>query len=64
MARMSLLEAAEQLTEEELDYIRLFTLRHVEYDAVFAHANPIQPEEWEPLLLYEQMHGGVSISLT
>jgi predicted phosphodiesterase len=55
MARTSLYEAVNQLTEDDLDYINSFAFRHIEYDAVFSHANPIRPKEWEPLFLYEQI---------
>ncbi len=55
MARSSLIETTNKLTAEDRDFINSFTSKHIEYDAVFSHANPIRPEEWEPLFLHEQV---------
>lgn len=55
LARHSLYHACEVLGEEELDYLRQAAFRRVEYEAVFAHANPLKPEEWEPLYMHDQI---------
>ena len=55
LARPSLYHACEVLEESEVNYLRQAAYRWVEYDAVFAHANPLKPEEWEPLYMYEKI---------
>ena len=54
-ARTTLLQARSQLTAEHLAFLASLAFRHVEWGGVFAHANPIAPEEWEHLYLYEQV---------
>ena len=52
IARDTVLRSRHLVSEEHLDYIRHFGFRHVEYDAVFSHANPIKPEEWLHMILF------------
>ncbi|MEE2658038.1 MAG: metallophosphoesterase family protein [Candidatus Latescibacterota bacterium] len=51
LARPTLLDSREMVSDDELDYIRTFAYRHVEQDGVFSHANPLKPEEWQHLYL-------------
>lgn len=51
VARDTLLRSREMVGEEERTYVRSFAFRHVEGDAVFSHANPLRPEEWQHLYL-------------
>jgi len=55
MARPSLYHAHEALGEEEIGFLRQAAYRWIEFDAVFAHANPLKPEEWEPLHMYDKI---------
>lgn len=55
IARDSILRSREMVTDEELAYLRTFAFRHVEADGVFAHANPIVPEQWQHLQLFEHI---------
>lgn len=55
LARPSLYHARETLGKEEVDFLRQAAYRRVEHDAVFSHANPIKPEEWEPLYMYDNI---------
>jgi len=55
MARESILGSREVVTESELDYLRTCALRHVECGGAFAHANPVRPEEWQPLYLHHHV---------
>lgn len=55
LARDSVLGSREMVGEAELDFIRTFAFRHVEYGAAFAHANPLRPEDWQALYLHEHV---------
>lgn len=55
VARDTLLQSRAVVEAEELDYIRSFAFRHVEGEGVFAHANPLCPEEWQHLYLLEHV---------
>lgn len=55
LARDSILCARPLLAAAELEYLRSFAFRHVQFGAVFAHANPIRPEEWQHLYLYDHL---------
>lgn len=55
LARPSLYQAHELLGEEERDFLQQGVLRRVERDAALSHANPLKPEEWEPLLMYNRV---------
>jgi predicted phosphodiesterase len=55
IARDSILRSREMVTDEELAYLRTFAFRHVEADGVFSHANPIVPEQWQHLQLFEHI---------
>ncbi|HCV25418.1 MAG: metallophosphoesterase [Gemmatimonadetes bacterium] len=55
VARDTLLRSREMVSEEELAYLRTFAFRHVEADGVFTHANPILPEQWQHLQLFEHI---------
>lgn len=55
MARPSLYQACEVLGEEECDFLRQGVFCCVEHNAALSHANPLEPEEWEPLLLYDRV---------
>ncbi|MBT3344800.1 MAG: metallophosphoesterase [Gemmatimonadetes bacterium] len=55
VARDTLLRSREMVSEEELDYLRTFAFRHVEGEGVFTHANPILPEQWQHLHLFEHV---------
>ena len=55
VARDTLLQSRALVEAEELDYIRSFAFRHVEGEGVFAHANPLCPEEWQHLYLLEHV---------
>ena len=54
-ARETILMSRDWLTTEELDYLSSFAYRRMEFGGAFSHANPITPEEWEPLFLYDQV---------
>ena len=54
-ARESILRSRDFMTPGEFDYLQSFSYRRVESGGAFAHANPLLPEDWEPLLLYEQV---------
>ena len=55
LARPSLYQACEVLGEEERDFLRQGVFRRMERNAALSHANPLKPEEWEPLLLYDRV---------
>jgi len=55
LARPALYHAREALGDEEIDYLSRASLRRVEFNAVFAHANPLKPEDWEPLHMYDKI---------
>ena len=55
LARPSLYQAGAVLGEEERDFLRQGVFRRVEDNAVLSHANPLKPEEWEPLLMYDRV---------
>ncbi|MDA0337341.1 MAG: metallophosphoesterase family protein [bacterium] len=55
MARETLLESRGMLGPDELSYLRATAYRYLEGDAVFTHANPIAPEEWQCLYLFEHI---------
>jgi predicted phosphodiesterase len=55
MARDTILRSREMVGEEELAFLRTFAFRHNEHDAVFAHANPLAPEDWQSLYLFEHV---------
>ena len=55
LARPSLYQAYEALGPEERDFLEQGVFRRVERNAGLAHANPFQPEAWEPLLLYDRV---------
>ena len=54
-ARETILRSRETLAQSDLDYLQSFSYRRVESGGVFAHANPLLPEEWEPLILQDQI---------
>ena len=56
LGRDTILRSRDLVTKEELDYIKSFGFRHIEYDAAFSHANPIEPESW----LHMFMHRDIS----
>lgn len=55
VARDTLLRSRAMVSDEELDFLRTFAFRHVEGDGVFTHANPILPEQWQHLHLFEHV---------
>ncbi len=55
LARDTILRSRDFLSPNEIEYLRSFAYRRVEFGGAFAHANPIKPEEWEPLFLYDQV---------
>ena len=55
LAADTILRCRDLVSESELDFLRSFAYRRVEFGAVFVHANPIRPEEWEHLLLHRQI---------
>ena len=55
MARNTISRSRNLVSEVELDYIRHFGFRHVKYDAVFAHANPVRPENWLHMILHRDI---------
>lgn len=55
LARPSLHHCCQVLGGEEIDFLRQAGYRRVEHEAVFSHANPLKPEEWEPLHMYDKV---------
>ena len=55
LARPTLYHCCEVLGTDELDFLRGVAFRRAEYDAVYAHANPLKPEEWEPMCMYDKI---------
>ena len=55
LARDSILRSRECLSGIELNFLRFSPFRRIEFGAVFSHANPVKPEEWDHLLLYNQI---------
>ena len=54
-ARETILRTRDTLSLEEIDYLHSFSFRRVESGGAFSHANPLLPEDWEPLLLQQQV---------
>lgn len=54
-ARESLLTTRQLMNSEALQYLQRASFRRVDYNAIFAHANPLKPEDWEPLFAYNQV---------
>jgi len=54
-ARESLLKTREFLSDEAVEFLGTAAFRRVEFGGVFAHANPIKPEDWDYLFLYDQV---------
>ena len=55
LARHTILQSRAWLSDEEIQYLHSFAFRRIEFDGVFSHANPIRPEEWGHLYLYEKI---------
>ena len=55
MARHTILGSREMVGAQELEFLRTFAFRHVEGNAVFAHANPVEPESWQALVLLDRI---------
>jgi predicted phosphodiesterase len=55
LARQALLESRPALGATEFGYLRSWPYRHVAWGGVFSHANPVRPEEWQHLFLYEHV---------
>ena len=55
LARESILLSRERMTSHDLAYLSSLAYRRSTYGAVFSHANPIKPEEWSHLFLYEDI---------
>ena len=60
-ARDTILRSREWLGDNEIEYLQSFAFRRVEFGSVFAHANPIEPEEWEALFLPQQLEWCMSL---
>ncbi|MEW6754894.1 MAG: metallophosphoesterase family protein [Candidatus Latescibacterota bacterium] len=54
-ARHSLIHSRSLLGADELRYLAQSAFRRGESGAVFAHANPLRPEDWELLYTHEQV---------
>lgn len=55
LAREVILRYQDALGTAEVDYLKSFAFRRVECGGVFAHANPLKPEEWNHLFLYDEI---------
>jgi predicted phosphodiesterase len=55
MARHTLLQYGQMVGDEELAYLRTLEFLHTEEAAVFSHANPLEPEDWQALYLFEHI---------
>lgn len=55
LARDTILRSRELLSDNEIEYLQSFAFRRVEFGGSFAHANPVKPEEWDALLLHEEV---------
>ena len=55
LARCSILVNRDMVSDEHVEYLRRLAFRHIAHDAAFAHANPIQPEEWQHLFLHRDV---------
>ena len=55
LARWSILVARDMVYTEHTALLKKLPLRHDEHDGVFAHANPIRPEEWQHLYLHRDL---------
>jgi predicted phosphodiesterase len=55
LARETLWQSREMLGESELDYVSAAAFRRIAHGAVFAHANPLRPEEWDYLFMYDRI---------
>ena len=54
-ARASLLGTRSMINAEAIQFLRASAFRRVEFGGVFAHANPLKPEDWELLFTYDQV---------
>ena len=55
LARESVLRTYDFLGEAEINYLQSFSFRRVESGGVFAHANPLKPEDWTHIYLYDEV---------
>jgi predicted phosphodiesterase len=55
MARDTLLRSRDMVDPEVLAYLRTFPFRYIDSDAIFTHANPVEPEDWQSLYLFEHV---------
>lgn len=56
LARPSLLQAYEEvLNADERAFLDQAVLHVEENGAIFSHANPVAPEEWEPLFMHDKI---------
>ncbi len=55
LARDSILRSRDCLSKDELKFLCSFPFRRIEFGAVFSHANPVKPEEWDHLFLLDQI---------
>jgi predicted phosphodiesterase len=55
MARETLLSSRQMVGDEELAYLGTFGFLHNHEGAVFSHANPLEPEAWQSLYLFEHI---------
>ena len=55
LARESILLARDRMGPDDFGYISALAYRRSAFGAVFAHANPIRPEEWAHLFLFEDI---------
>jgi predicted phosphodiesterase len=55
LAREVILRSRDLLGETERDYLQTFAFRRVECGGVFAHANPLRPEDWAHVYLYNEV---------
>ena len=55
LARDTILRSRDLLSSVEIEYLRSYAFRRFEFGGAFAHANPVIPEDWEALFLYDQV---------
>jgi predicted phosphodiesterase len=55
LARSAILSTRQSLGDPELTYLKSFPFRHIEHGASLTHANPIIPEDWQHIYLYEHV---------
>ena len=55
LARDTISRSRELLSAGNIEYLQSFSYRWAEFGGVFSHANPIRPEEWGHLFLFEQI---------